>query len=117
MSVEYEVFIGRGFMFGENGVPTFKEYCDKVKIDPEEAFEIFQNEDLVVSNCYSYDWMENIFFGYRLFTIEADATFDYKRLSHLDINVEQEHKMEEKFNEVFGEYLPILNYYVVERAY
>ena len=30
MSVEYEVFIGRGFMFGEYGVPTFKEYCDKV---------------------------------------------------------------------------------------
>ena len=26
MSVEYEAFVGRGFMFGEDGVPSFKEY-------------------------------------------------------------------------------------------
>ena len=63
MSVEYEAFVGRGFMFGENNVPSFKEYCERVKIDPYEAFEIFQDEDLVISDCYGYDWLDHIFFG------------------------------------------------------
>lgn len=117
MSVEYEAFVGRGFMFGEDGIPTFQEYCKRVKIDPEEAYEIFQDEDYVISDCYGYDWMDNIFFGYRLFTVNLDTSFNYNRLNHLDINVDLEHKMEEKFNEVFGEYPPIFGNYIVERAY
>ena len=57
MSVEYEAFVGRGFMFGEDNVPSFKEYCERVKIDPNEAFEILQENDLVISDCYGYDWL------------------------------------------------------------
>ena len=37
MSVEYEAFVGRGFMFGEDSVPSFKEYCERAKIDPNVA--------------------------------------------------------------------------------
>lgn len=117
MSVEYEAFIGHGFMFGENGVPSFKEYCERVNIDPEEAFEIFQDEDYIISDCYGYDWLDHIFFGYRLFKVNLDASFNYNCLNHLDINVEKEHKMEEKFNEVFDEYPPIFGTYIVGRAY
>lgn len=117
MSVEYEAFVGRGFMFGEDGVPSFKEYCERVKIDPEEAFEILQEDDFVISDCYGYDWLDHVFFGYRLFTVDLDSSFNYNRLNHLDINVDLEHKMEEKFNEVFGEYPPIFGNYIVERAY
>ena len=117
MSVDYEAFVGRGFMFGEDNIPSFKEYCERVKIDPDEAFEMLQDEDYVVADCFSTDWMNHIFFGHRLFSIDMDATFDYQRLNHLDINVDLEHKMEEKFNEIFGEYPPIFGTYFVERAY
>ena len=55
MSVEYEAFVGRGFMFGEDNIPSFKEYCERAKIDPNEAFEILQEDDLVISDCYGYD--------------------------------------------------------------
>ena len=49
MSVDYEAFVGRGFMFGEDNIPSFKEYCERVKIDPDEAFEMLQDEDYVVA--------------------------------------------------------------------
>lgn len=117
MSVEYEAFVGRGFMFGEDNVPTFKEYCERVKIDPYEAFEIFQEDDLVVSDCYGYDWLDHIFFGYRMYTIDMGTCFNAKRLNHFEIDVEKEYKMEKKFNEVFGEYPPIFGSYIVGRAY
>lgn len=117
MSVEYEAFVGRGFMFGEDNIPSFKEYCERAKIDPNEAFEILQEDDLIISDCYSSNWMDHIFFGYRLLTVDLDSSFNYNRLNHLDIDVNKEYKMEKKFNEVFGEYPPIFSNYVVERAY
>lgn len=117
MSVEYEAFVGRGFMFGEGNVPSFKEYCERAKIDPNETFEILQEDDLVISDCYSYDWLDHIFFGYRLFSIDLDSSFNYNRLNHFEIDVNKEHEMEKKFNEVFGEYPPIFSNYIVERAY
>lgn len=117
MSVEYEAFIGHGFMFGENGVPSFKEYCERVNIDPEEAFEIFQDDDLVVSDCYSANWMDNIFFGYRMYNLDMDDCFNAKRLHHLEIDINKEHEMEEKFYKMFGEYPPIFSSYIVGRAY
>lgn len=117
MSVEYEAFVGRGFMFGEDNVPSFKEYCERVKIDPNEAFEIFQENDFVISDCYRANWMDYIFFGYPLYSIDLNSTFNYNRLNHLEIDVKKEHEMEEKFNEVFGEYPPIFSSYIVERAY
>lgn len=117
MSVEYEAFVGRGFMFGENDVPSFKKYCERAKIDPNKTFEILQNDDLVISDYYSSDWMNHIFFGYRIFSIDLDSSFNYNRLNHLDIDVNKEHEMEKKFHEVFGEYPPIFSSYIVERAY
>lgn len=117
MSVEYEAFVGRGFMFGEDNVPSFKEYCERVKIDPNETFEILQEDDLVISDCYSTNWMDNIFFGYRIYSIDMDTCFNAKRFSHFEIDVKKEHEMEEKFNKVFGEYPPIFGSYIVGRAY
>ena len=116
MSVEYEAFVGRGFMFGEDGTPTFREYCERAKIDPEETFEILQDEDYVISDCYGYDWLDHIFFGYRMYKLDLNC-YDAKRINHFEINVEKEHKMEKKFNEVFGEYPPIFGSYIVGRAY
>lgn len=117
MSVEYEAFVGRGFMFGEDNIPSFKEYCERAKIDPNETFEILQEDDLVISDCYSSDWMDHIFFGYRIYSIDMDTCFNAKRFSHFEIDVKKEHEMEEKFNEVFGEYPPIFGSYIVGRAY
>lgn len=117
MSVEHEAFVGRGFMFGKDNVPSFKEYCERAKIDPNETFEIFQEDDLVISDCYSTNWMDNIFFGYRMYSIDMDTCFNAKRFSHFEIDVKKEHEMEEKFNEVFGEYPPIFGSYIVGRAY
>lgn len=117
MSVEYEAFVGRGFMFGEDNVPSFKEYCERVKIDPNETFEILQEDDLVISDCYSTNWMDNIFFGYRIYSIDMDTCFNAKRFSHFEIDVKKEHEMEEKFNKVFGEYPSIFGSYIVGRAY
>ena len=117
MSVEYEAFVGRGFMFGEDNIPSFKEYCERAKIDPNEAFEILQEDDLVISDCYSANWMDNIFFGYRMYTIDMDTCFNAKRLNCFEIDVNKEHEMEKKFNEVFGEYPPIFGSYIVGRAH
>lgn len=117
MSVEYEAFVGRGFMFGEDNVPSFKEYCERAKIDPNEAFEILQEDDLVVPDCYSANWMDNIFFGYRMYIIDMDTCFNAKRLNCFEIDVNKEHEMEKKFNKVFGEYPPIFGSYIVGRAY
>lgn len=117
MSVDYEAFVGRGFRFGEDGIPSFGEYCDRVKIDPNEAFEILQEDDLIVSDCYSSNWMDNIFFGYRIYSIDMNGSFNAKRLNHFEIDVKKEHEMEEKFNEMFGEYPPVFGSYIVGRAY
>ena len=117
MSVEYEAFVGRGFMFGEDNIPSFKEYCERAKIDLNKTFEILQENDLVISDCYSTNWMDNIFFGYRIYSIDMDTCFNAKRFSHFEIDVKKEHEMEEKFNEVFGEYPPIFGSYIVGRAY
>ena len=114
MSIDYEAFIGRGFMFGEEGNPSFEEYCAKVKIDPDEAYEIFEEEDMIIVDPFCGDYY---FFGYRLTSIDLDGDFSFTKLNHFAINVEKEHKMEEKFNEVFGEYPPIFNTYMIQRAY
>ena len=119
MSVEYEAFVGRGFMFGEGNVPLFKEYCERAKINPNKTFETLQEDDLIISDCFSADWMDHIFFGYRLLSVDLDCdwSFNYNRLNHLDIDVNKEHEMKKKFNEVFDEYPPIFNNYIIERAY